>query len=89
MALDRDRIRNEYYNNGYIKVEVGEPEIQVHKDENYIEIIFRIKEGPQYRVSDIGFEGNSHLTYDDLIKIVELKKGVFLVVISLEGILSV
>jgi outer membrane protein insertion porin family len=75
LAIDRDRIRNEYYNNGYIKVEVGEPEVKIHKKENYIEVVFRIKEGPQYTVSNVGFEGNSHLTYDDLIKIVQLKKG--------------
>ena len=75
LMIDRDRIRNEYYNNGYIKMEVGEPEAKIHKKDNFIEVVFRIKEGPQYKVSNIGFEGNSHLTYDDLIKIVQLKKG--------------
>ena len=75
LSIDRDRIRNEYYNNGYIKVEVGEPEVKIHKKDNFIEVIFRIIEGPQYKVSDIGFEGNSHLTYDDLIKVIDLKKG--------------
>ena len=75
LMIDRDRIRNEYYNNGYIRVEVGEPEVKIHKKDNFIEVVFRIKEGPQYKVSDIGFEGNSHLTYGDLIKVVQLKKG--------------
>jgi outer membrane protein insertion porin family len=75
LGIDRDRIRNEYYNNGYIKVEVGEPEVRINKKENYIEIVFRIKEGSQYHVSDIGFEGNSRFTYDDLFKVVELKKS--------------
>jgi len=41
---------------------VGEPEVKIHKKDNFIEVVFRIKEGPQYKVSDIGFEGNSHLT---------------------------
>lgn len=75
LMIDRDRIRNEYYNNGYIRVEVGEPEVKIHKEDNFIEVVFTIKEGPQYKVSNVGFEGNSHLTYDDLIKVVQLKKG--------------
>ncbi|MDY6820416.1 MAG: outer membrane protein assembly factor BamA [Deferribacterota bacterium] len=75
LMLDRDRIRNEYYNNGFIKVQVGEPEVKVHKKENYLEVIFRIQEGPQYKVGEISFEGNEHLTNEELEKRIELKSG--------------
>mgnify|MGYP005809981001 CR=1 FL=1 len=75
LMVDRDRIRNEYYNKGYIKVEVGEPEARVDKEKNIIEVVFRIKEGPQYKVSGVGFEGNIHVDSNKLDKTINLHEG--------------
>lgn len=63
MDADVEKIKNLYFNNGYIKVVVAEPEISVDREKKAMTISIRISEGDQYRVSAVDFAGNK--TYDD------------------------
>jgi outer membrane protein insertion porin family len=73
MDTDLEKIKNLYFNNGYIKVAVAEPEISVDRDKKAMSITIRISEGDQYRVSSVDFAGNK--TYDDaaISKLITIK----------------
>jgi outer membrane protein insertion porin family len=65
MESDIGKIRNLYFNNGYIKVVVAEPAIEVDKTKRAMTITLRISEGDQYRLSVINFTGNK--AFDDAV----------------------
>jgi outer membrane protein insertion porin family len=58
MAVDIEKIKDLYFDNGYIKVIIAEPEIRVDKNKKGMTIIIRISEGDQYKLSSINFSGN-------------------------------
>jgi outer membrane protein insertion porin family len=58
MAADIEKIRNLYFNNGYIKAVVSEPEIILDREGRGMAIKIRISEGDQFRISEIRFSGN-------------------------------
>ncbi|MEC4684632.1 MAG: outer membrane protein assembly factor BamA [Nitrospirota bacterium] len=63
MKADIERIRNLYYDNGYLNVVVSGPETKLTPDRTGMIVSLTISEGPQYRVSTIRFAGNK--AYDD------------------------
>ncbi len=63
MESDVEKIKNLYFNNGYIKMVVAEPEITVNREKKGMTIVIRVAEGDQYRVSSVIFTGNK--VYDD------------------------
>ena len=67
MDLDLEKIRDLYFNNGYIKVAVGEPKINLTADKKEMVITILIAEGSQYNVSSVKFSGNKIFS-DDVIK---------------------
>ncbi|MDA8432522.1 MAG: outer membrane protein assembly factor BamA [Nitrospiraceae bacterium] len=75
MDADVERIKNLYFNNGYIKVAVAEPEISVDREKKAMTITIRISEGDPYKVSSVDFSGNK--TFDDaaIKKLVTIKPG--------------
>ena len=58
MAGDTEKIKNLYFDNGYLKVILAEPEITVDKNKKGMTISIRISEGDQYKISSINFSGN-------------------------------
>ncbi|MDA8239881.1 MAG: outer membrane protein assembly factor BamA [Nitrospiraceae bacterium] len=75
MNTDVEKIKNLYFDNGYIKAAVAEPEISVDRAKKSMTITIRISEGDQYRVSSIDFTGNK--TYDNatIQKLITIKPG--------------
>ena len=67
MDLDIEKIRDLYFNNGYIKVTVGEPKINLTPDKKGMVITVLISEGAQFNVSLVKFSGNKVFS-DDVIK---------------------
>ncbi len=63
MDGDVEKIKALYFDNGYIKAVVAEPEITVDKEKKGMTITVRVSEGDQYKVSSIDFSGNK--VYDD------------------------
>lgn len=58
MASDIEKIRDLYFNNGYIKVAVADPRIQLTEDKKGMIITIMISEGEQYKISSIELTGN-------------------------------
>ena len=58
MELDIERIRDLYFNNGFIKVAVGEPKIQLTDNKKGMIITIPISEGDQFKVSSVEVTNN-------------------------------
>ncbi|MFZ3136980.1 MAG: outer membrane protein assembly factor BamA [Thermodesulfovibrionales bacterium] len=58
MESDIEKIRDLYFNNGFIKVVVGEPRIQLSDDKKGMFISISISEGDQYKIASIDISGN-------------------------------
>jgi outer membrane protein insertion porin family len=63
MDADLERIKDLYLNNGFIKIAVGEPKIELTADGKGMLISISVSEGDQYEVSAIEFTGNK--VFDD------------------------
>jgi outer membrane protein insertion porin family len=67
METDVERIRDLYFNDGYIKVVIGEPAVRLAEDKKGMTITIPVSEGDQYRVSSISLSGNKVFS-DDVIR---------------------
>ncbi len=50
-------IADQYLNNGYINIKVGEPVVKLNDAKDALEVFIGITEGDQYRIGEIGFKG--------------------------------
>lgn len=73
MDLDRERLRLEYLNAGFFKVQVTKPTIE-KKQPSRLTIIFNIDEGSKYLTRNIQFEGDLILSEPQLKSLVTLRK---------------
>jgi outer membrane protein insertion porin family len=71
LESDISKIKSFYHNNGYIKAQVGEPDISYHKDEGFI-ITITINEGPQYTIRKVSLEGDLIKEADELYKALKI-----------------
>lgn len=75
MNKDIEAIKDLYFNRGYIKAIIAEPEIKLTADKKGMIIEIQIFEGDQYRVSGIEIAGNKAFSEADIRKKVSLKTG--------------
>ncbi len=75
MNSDLDAIKDLYFNNGYIKVVVADPEIRLTDDKKGMTISINISEGDQYKISSIAITGNKAYPESDLRKKVSSAPG--------------
>ena len=75
MDSDIERIKDLYFNNGYIKVAVGEPKIQLTEDKKGMSITIPVSEGDQYKISSIEFSGNKVFGDDAIRKKITMLPG--------------
>ncbi|MHB8880601.1 MAG: outer membrane protein assembly factor BamA [Thermodesulfovibrionales bacterium] len=59
METDVDRIRNLYFNEGYLKVIIGEPRVVLAQDKKSMTVTISISEGDVYRISAVNVTGNT------------------------------
>jgi outer membrane protein insertion porin family len=57
METDVEKIRNLYYNNGFLKVVIAEPEVTV--DTKGMTIKVKVSEGDQFKITSVDFSGNT------------------------------
>ncbi len=75
LKVDLERIADEYYNRGYIRVRVKEPKVTLTDDRKYMDVVIAIEEGDQYRVGDIDIEGDLLKKQEELLGLVKMKTG--------------
>lgn len=79
-AFDRDMqvIQYLYFNQGYVQVQVGKPEVTVTPDKKNIYIAVRIEEGDQFSVGSVDFAGDLLYTRDELYEAIKIDSaGIF------------
>ncbi len=77
---DAERVMEYYRDRGYIRAQVGDPEIHVlgdseDKKTRWIELRIPVNEGSRYRVNSFAVAGNTVVKSDALIPLFKLKKG--------------
>ncbi|MBF0506639.1 MAG: outer membrane protein assembly factor BamA [Nitrospirae bacterium] len=75
MKADIEQIRDLYYNNGYIKVTVAEPVLEISNDKKGMKIIIRVSEGDQFKVASVEITGNAIYKEGELRKLINLTPG--------------
>lgn len=70
---DRKRLEAFYHDNGYVRVNIGVPDVTVSKDGKSLTIIIPIEEGNLYKVGAIGFKGDMLYDNDFLLKTMKSK----------------
>ncbi len=71
---DLDSLRELYQNKGYIDVDIQEPVISRNAKGN-ITLLIRLREGGQYRVSTLNFEGTQVFTDAEIRRFLKMKEG--------------
>jgi outer membrane protein insertion porin family len=75
MDMDIERIRDLYLNNGYIKVAIGEPKIELTDGGRKMLISIPVSEGDQYKISSVQISGNKAYTDDAVRKRITMAAG--------------
>jgi outer membrane protein insertion porin family len=75
MESDLAKIRTLYFNKGYIKVIVAEPEINLNEKKKRMTINIKIAEGDQYKIATIDFKGNRIFDNETIKKKISLLPG--------------
>ncbi len=73
LRQDTDRLSSFYFNSGYIRARVGEPDVQVEGER--ITITIPVEEGPRYNVGKVDIEGDFVKPKDELTASLKIKKG--------------
>ncbi|MBI3604131.1 MAG: outer membrane protein assembly factor BamA [Nitrospirae bacterium] len=56
---DIERIKEVYLNKGYLNIQVGAPTLELSEDKQWFTVTFPIVEGEPYKISQVGFRGNT------------------------------
>ena len=75
LKMDVEMIKAAYYDEGFLEVKVDDPIIKISKDGKSIYITFKIKEGPQYKVSSVDIRGDMLRPKKEMMKLVKTKAG--------------
>ena len=72
---DVERIRQIYFDEGYLDVNLGKPTVDLSPDRKWFTVRFSIVEGPQFRFSRIGYKGQTIFSESELRSGSKLKEG--------------
>jgi outer membrane protein insertion porin family len=75
MEADLERIRNLYYDHGFLNIKIGDPEIKLISNRRKMIITISLSEGPQYRVSSVRYKGNDTFNEKSFTGLLPLKTG--------------
>ncbi len=71
---DLDSVRELYQNKGFIEIEIPETRIE-RLTTGDVNLVVVIREGPQYRVGALNFQGNQVLTDAEIRRFLKMKEG--------------
>lgn len=75
MRIDAMMLTYFYLNHGYLKAKVLPAKSTISKDKRYIFVTFEIHEGRQYRIGSVTLSGDVLTTEQELMSILNTKKG--------------
>jgi outer membrane protein insertion porin family len=77
---DADKVQQYYRERGYVKAQVGQPQLRILEDENngktrWVELQIPVTEGPRYRIGEISFSGNTVVKTEGLRPLFKVEAG--------------
>lgn len=66
LANDAERIRGNYFNRGYLNVQVSTPVVELNEDKKWFTVTFTVVEGDPFTVAEIGYRGNTLFEAEEL-----------------------
>lgn len=66
LANDAERLRGNYYNKGYLNVQVSAPVVELTEDKKWFTVTFVVVEGEPFTVGEIGYRGNTLFEEEEL-----------------------
>ena len=75
LAGDRETIRSYYLDRGYLNFDLRSTQVAISQNKQDIYITFNLKEGEQYRVSELGFRGRLIVPESELRTLLKSQKG--------------
>lgn len=76
MLQDIEKIKDLYYDNGYLKVSIGEPKIEFSPDKKWMTITIPISEGQQFKISDFKISGiRDRKEQEEIQSLIKIKAG--------------
>lgn len=72
---DVERIRQVYFDEGYLDVKLGKPAVELSPDKKWFTVRFPVVEGPQFTFSRIGYKGHTIFSESELRSGSKLKEG--------------
>jgi len=75
LDMDKHRIEYFYRDNGYLMARVTDARISFSKNKKVINVVFEIKEGKQFRLTDVRAIGYKEFSESELLPFIYLKKG--------------
>ncbi|MCE5194519.1 MAG: outer membrane protein assembly factor BamA [Nitrospiraceae bacterium] len=73
MNSDVEKIKDLYYNKGFINIAVSEPKIELNKGKDRMVITITVSEGKQYKVASVNITGYKAYKEEELKPLIELK----------------
>ncbi len=75
MNADLEAIRDVYFNNGFVKAVISDPEIQLDPDKKGMSITIQVSEGDQYKISAVTLSGNKVFPEKELSRLITSAPG--------------
>ena len=77
---DADKVQQYYRENGYVKAQIGQPQLRILWDEKdgrtrWVQLQIPVTEGPRYRIGEIDFSGNTVVKTEGLRPLFKLNAG--------------
>jgi outer membrane protein insertion porin family len=77
---DAQKVLDYYRERGYVKAQVGQPELKVLEDDKdgktrWVELQIPVTEGPRYKIGEINFSGNTVVKTEGLRPLFKMDKG--------------
>jgi outer membrane protein insertion porin family len=75
LKLDLFRIEGFYHDNGYLRVKVLDPRIDINKKAREVHITIPVEEGPQFRVKTLKLNSDNDVTANEIQNGIQTKVG--------------
>ncbi len=73
ISIDKERLRELYWNLGYLDFKVTSVDLKEDADPEYVNITFNVEEGEIYKISEVSVSGNKQFSNDELLSAIKLK----------------
>jgi outer membrane protein insertion porin family len=72
---DLESLRSYYMDRGHLRFQIDSTQVQLSPDRQHVFVTINLTEGAKYRITSIGFDGNTVVPEDKLWSLVALQEG--------------